>query len=425
MKSLWKWCTVVVVAVTVLGVLVGTPGGKAQDSGWTTQEIAAGQDATGKRLIAPDLDVVGDTVIVGYINQANQQAVVQVVGGKQAIVDEGTSFSAIRLRDIPREGGGWINCFVYVKLGDAGPEVWARCGESAGAEADFQFYTDPQRLSGEGNIAGQHSLQGDWSGNVDIAKDSANKVFYAVWAENYDTLKVAKTIDYKTWTPCGDLPDQSGSDVRFPTIYVDAKGRVYAGATQASGGPDVQVWVSYDGCTSWKGRFNVTSNSGFSDAAEFAVIGDTFYSSNDDTTTNPNNVDLNFAVCTVTESEGLANCQGTRAVVKDAAWARLKTDGKNLHLVGNNQGSTGYVDYCFSSDGGATWKGEAIPNSKPNNPGFRDPDFGIIVARNNIAVGGDGKVYVVWNTRVEGKSKIMLSTRSAPPAKEASATCAP
>jgi hypothetical protein len=212
--------------------------------------------------------------------------------------------------------------------------------------------------------------------------------------------------------------------VRFPTIYVDAKGRVYAGATQTAA-PDVQAWVSYDGCATWVGPTNVTHNSGFSDAPEFAVIGDKFYSANDDTTTNPNNVDINFSECDVTADAGLANCTGTRGIIKDAAWARMKTDGTNLHVVGNNQGATGYVDYCFSDDGGATWKGEAIPNSKPNNFGVRDPDFGIVISRNNIAVGGDGKVYVVWNTRGDGKSKIMLSVRSAPPAKAGAATCAP
>lgn len=419
MKSLWKWCTVAIIAVTVLSVLVGTPGGKAQDSGWTTITIVEGADSTGKRVITPDVMVVGGIPHVSYLDQAENKVWVAAVKadgtiGKLEVVNpdgraNGTAIAA----------SGKIGCVMWIQMGDAGPEVWTRC-----LNDKHEWLSDPVRLSTEGGIAGQHDLQGDWSNNIDNAA-APDGAIYAVWGENYDTLKAAKTTDGKTWEACGEMPNQSGSDIRFPTVYVDAKGRVYAGATQASGGPDVQAWVSYDGCASWKGRFNITNNGGFSDAAEFAVIGDTFYSANDDTTTNPNNVDLNFAVCKVTESEGLADCQGTRAVVKDAAWARLKTDGKNLHLVGNDQGSTGYVDYCFSSDGGATWKGEAIPNSKPNNPGFRDADFGIIIARNNIAVGNDGKVYVAWNTRVEGKSKIMLSMRSAPPAKEAAATCAP
>jgi hypothetical protein len=313
---------------------------------------------------------------------------------------------------------GKVGCVMWIQMGDAGPEVWTRC-----LNEKHEWLSDPVRLSTEGVIAGQHDLQGDWSNNIDNAA-APDGTLYAIWSENYDTLKVAKSTDGKEWKPCGDIPNQSGSDVRFPTIYVDAKGRVYAGATQTAA-PDVQAWVSYDGCATWKGPTNVTSNSGFSDAPEFAVIGDKFYSANDDTTTNPNNIDINFSECDVTADAGLANCTGTRAVIKDAGWARMKTDGKNLHLVGNNQGDTGYVSYCFSSDGGATWKGEAIPNSKPNNLAFRDPDFGIIIARNNIALSSDGRVYVVWNTIVEGKSKIILSVRSAPPATEAATTCAP
>lgn len=412
MKSL-KWCT-----VTLAIALFAVWGSQAQDSGWTTLTVAEGPDATGKRLITPDVMVVGGVVYVSYLDQGENKIWVAAVKPDGSIDKLEVANPDGRANGTAIADSGSVGCVLWIQLGDAGPEVWTRC-----LNDKHEWLSDPVRLSTEGVIAGQHDLQGDWSNNIDNTA-APDGTIYAIWSENYDTLKAAKSKDGKAWEACGDIPGQSGTDVRFPTIYVDAKGRVYAGATQTAA-PDVQAWVSYDGCASWKGRFNITNNGGFSDAAEFAVIGDTFYSSNDDTTTNPNNVDLNFAVCKVTESEGLADCQGTRAVVKDAAWARLKTDGKNLHLVGNNQGATGYVDYCFSDDGGATWKGEAIPNSKPNNLGFRDSDFGIIIARNNIAVSNDGKVYVVWNTRGEGKSKIMLSSRSAPPAKEGTAVCAP
>jgi hypothetical protein len=435
-KSLWKWCTVGVITVTVLSVLVGTPGGKAQDSGWTTQVIAEGPDASKQRVITPDIDVVGDWVIVGYIDQATDtvMAAVSNDGGqnftKFEIAKPGKRVIAISVGDVLLPDGTIKNCFDWIQLGDV-IEVWVVCllFKVEGGKVVGEPLGDPVRLSPEGVPAGQHDLQGDWTGNLDGARwqDPADKskfVFYEVWSENYDTLKAAKSTDGINWTPCGDIPNQSGTDVRFPTIYVDAKGRVYAGATQTAA-PDVQAWVSYDGCATWVGPTNVTSNSGFSDAPEFAVIGDKFYSANDDTTTNPNNVDINFSECDVTADAGLANCTGTRGIIKDAAWARMKTDGTNLHVVGNNQGATGYVDYCFSDDGGATWKGEAIPNSKPNNFGVRDPDFGIVISRNNIAVGGDGKVYIVWNTRGDGRSKIMLSVRSAPPAKAGAATCAP
>jgi hypothetical protein len=504
-KSLCKWCLVGVITVTVLSVLIGTPGGKAQDSGWTTQVIAEGPDASKQRVITPDVAAVGDFVAVSYIQQGGSSpdkvcvavlttAAFVVIATNKADVDyevngtKGTvaagqsakvavqpgqtvkvtakgdtnvtlSFLDQKEKEISRvekalKGGESLSekvpadivirgvCFdepervistsisayksqdgakVRICVGwiRQSLEVYQRCADVD----DLQWLSDPVLLSTAGTPAGQHDLQGDWSGNIDNAV-APDGTFYAVWSENYDTLKAAKSTDGINWTPCGDIPNQSGTDVRFPTIYVDAKGRVYAGATQTAA-PDVQAWVSYDGCATWVGPTNVTSNSGFSDAPEFAVIGDKFYSANDDTTTNPNNVDINFSECNVTANAGLANCTGTRGIIKDAAWARMKTDGTNLHVVGNNQGATGYVDYCFSDDGGATWKGEAIPNSKPNNFGVRDPDFGIVISRNNIAVGGDGKVYIVWNTRGDGRSKIMLSVRSAPPAKAGAATCAP
>ncbi len=419
MKSWWKWGAVTIAVVAGLGVLSGTPGGKAQDSAWTTQVIAEGADSAAKRVLHPDVMVANGIVHISYIDQAEDKVWVAAVKADGTIGRIEVASPGVRVNGSAIADSGKVGCVIWQQMGDAGPEVWTRC-----LNDKHEFLSDPIRLSEEGVIAGQHDLQGDWSPNLDNAA-APDGTIYAVWPENYETLKAAKSADGVKWEACGDIPDQTGVEVRYPTIYVDSKGRVYAGATQTKDPADVQVWVSYDGCATWKGPTNVTSNGGFSDAAEFAVIGDKFYSSNDDTTTNPNNVDLNFSVCDVTESEGLTNCQGTRAALKDAAWSRLKTDGKNLHLVGNDQGATGYVDYCFSDDGGATWKGEAIPNSKPNNPGFRDTDFGIIISRNNIAVSPDGKVYVAWNTRIEGKSKIMLSVRSAPPAKEGTATCAP
>ncbi|MEM2002097.1 MAG: hypothetical protein QXT77_05595 [Candidatus Methanomethylicaceae archaeon] len=443
MKSLWKWCAVGVIVVTVLSVLVGTPGGKAQDSGWTTQVLAEGADTAKNRVIYPDVavdsrfneDPTDDHIYVTYIDQAANTVwlLVSKKGGAPGSWEKfevtkptervnGTAVAVDSFKEFDKV------CVVWQQFGDAGPEVWQRCAEVRdGDKADVKWQSDPVRVSGEGLIAGQHDLQGDWSGSFDNYMWSTQDGFieYVIWTEDYTTLKAAKSKDGVTKESCGEFPDQDATFVRFPTIYVDAKGRVFAGATQTASPADVQVWVSYDQCATWKGPTNVTANAGFSDAPEFAVIGDKFYSDNDDTTTNPNNVDINFSECDVTPDAGLANCKGTRAIIKDAAWARMKVDEKgNLHVVGNNQGETGLVDYCFSSDGGATWKGEAIPNSKPNNPGFRDPDYGIIIARNNIAVDWPA-VYVVWNTRGEGKSKIMLSVRSAPPAKDAAATCAP
>lgn len=415
---LWRWCIVIGLAVFSLSLV-----GQTQQSGWTTETLAEGPNISKQRVIHPDVAVVGDKAYVSYVDQATDTVWLVLVGGeKVAVATPGKRVSGATIA-----AGMSSVCVGWEQLGDKGPEVWQRCAHVKLDEKALEWLSDPVRLSTEGVPAGQHklrdNLQDNWAGNHDnaIAPDGT---FYAVWSENYSILKAARSTDGVKWETCGDMTGQSGFDVRFPTIYVDGQGRVYAGAAQTTSTSDVQGWVSFDKCATWKGPTNITNNGGFSEAAEFAVIGDTFYSANDDSTANPDGFDLNVSVCDVTPN-GLANCQGTRAIYKDAAWARLKADGANLHLVGSDQGATGYVSYCFSSDGGATWKGEAIPNSKPNNPAFRDPDFGIIIARNNIALSSDGRVYVVWNTIVEGKSKIILSVRSAPPATEAATTCAP
>jgi hypothetical protein len=85
-----------VITVTVLSVLVGTPGGKAQDSGWTTQVLVEGADTSAKRVITPDVMVIGGAVHVSYLNQAENKVLVAAVKndgtvGKLEVVNPGTS----------------------------------------------------------------------------------------------------------------------------------------------------------------------------------------------------------------------------------------------------------------------------------------------------------------------------------------------
>lgn len=456
MKHLWQWGAAGAVIVLCLGLGIQAQ----QQSAWQTQILAAGADATGRRLLDPDIDVdslydndpANDHIYVTYIDQEADTGWLLISKNGSAgpferveVAKEATvKTTSVAVDTFPQLQEGkivpgtaefTIVCVNWQQLGDAGPEVWVRCARVADT---LEWLSDPIRLSTEGVIGGQHDLQGDWSGNEDcwISSFPTLRKFrvYCVWAENYDTLKVAVSTDGKTFTAAGDLPNQSGSDVRYPTIYeapcdpADPENPicpVYVATAQATGAPDIQVWESRDGGQTWNGPVNTTSNSGFSDAPGIVRVGNKIYGVNDETTTNPNNADVNFWTCDVTDA-GVENCFGTRALYKDGAFPQIDSDpdDNSLHVTAENIGGSGLVVYCYSTDGGATWLGDPIPGSNPNTVGVRHPDYGINVSRNRIRVDTPA-VYIVWMTRQGGQSRIMLSTRTTPPQGTPEATCAP
>lgn len=389
-NSLWKWCTVAMIAVVVLGW-----GSQAYQSAWTTKIVAEGPDASRQRVITPDIAVVGSNVYISYVEDA-AKTVWLVKGDRKVEVVKASG----RVMNTTVAASESLVCVDW-QQDDFG--IYQRCANAA----DLAWLSDPVLVSAQGVVAGQHDLQGEWSGGFDnaMAKDGTA---YMVWGENYDTLKAAKSTDGKTWAACGDIPNQPGDAVRYPTIYVDDQGTVWAGTAQANARPEIFVWMSTNGCADWKGPNNTSNNAGFSDAPGLARLGDKLYETNDDDTTNPNDADIHVNICAIT-GDGASGCE-TKVVLKGGGFPHIATDGKGLYVTSDNHAGGAY--YGYSCDAGANWAQDDIPNSRPNTYGVRDPDFGITIARSRIAA-ADGKVYVAWATRQEGKSRIMLSTRAA------------
>lgn len=389
-SSWWKWC--IVAAVTVIAIGWGS---QAYQSAWTTKIVAEGPDASRQRVITPDIAVVGSNVYISYVEDAAKT--VWLVKGDQKV-------------EVFKGGGRALNTSVAAsenrvcvawQQDDFG--IYQRCANAA----DLAWLSDPVLVSESGKVAGQHDLQGEWSGGFDNAM-AQDGTAYAVWGENYDTLKAAKSTDGKTWAACGDIPNQPGDAVRYPTVYVDDQGTVWAGAAQANARPDILVWMSTDGCASWNGPTNTSNNAGFSDAPGLARLGNKLYETNDDDTTNPDDADIHVNICNIT-ADGLSGCE-TKIVLKGGGFPHIATDGQGLYVNADNHAGGAY--YGYSCDAGASWVQDDIPNSRPSAYGVRDPDFGITFARSRIAAAA-GTVYVVWATRQEGKSRIMLSTRAA------------
>lgn len=281
------------------------------------------------------------------------------------------------------------------------------------------------------------------SGNLDNVVQSLGQgqsLSYIIWSEDSVRLKVMRSQDGISWVKCADLPNQSGVDVRMPTIYVDLTNNIIWVATaELTTYSDIKVWYSTNRCTSWNGPANATMNSGFSDGPGLARLGNNLYIVNDDSTTaqaNPgrgiSNADINLSVCDLQGTQPV-NCTGTRAVYKNAGFPQIIASDGDLHLVsgqwqagrGITTGTYGLVVYCVSQDGGQTWKGDPIPDSSPNAVWVNSLDFGYMVSRNRIAVDQQQGVYIVWATSQEGKSQIMLSTRNTLPTGTPSTVCAP
>lgn len=397
--------------VTVLSVLVGTPGGKAQDSKWVAQMLAEGPDASGQRVITPDIATAGDNVYVSYISQSEKKVWLLISRAKGAegswqrevVADPGakvisSTVTAAAVSD------GHIVCISW-QQDDFG--VYQRCAKIT-ADA-VEWLGDPALVSTEGEIAGQHDLNGDWGGNLDNTSwaDGGSFIIYMTWAESYNTLKAAKSTDGVNWQACGDIPDQPGDSVRYPTIYADSTGTVWVATAQANSKPEILVWMSKDQCASWKGPTNTSSNGGFSDAPGIVRLKDKIYEVNDDDTTNPQDADIHLNICDVTD-EGAANCQPNRVLLKNGGFPNIATDGKGLYVTADAH-ETRRPFYIYSCDAGENWGRDDLPVTS-GQVFIRDADFGINYSRVRIAAGTEN-VYMVWFDRGDGKSRIWLGLR--------------
>lgn len=390
--ALWKWFIALVVVGFVLSL-----NGQAYQSAWTSKIVAEGPDSSKKRVITPDIAVVEKNVYVAYIEDETSTVVLLVSN------DGGANFTKV---EVAKPGKRVMSATVAASANricvawqDADFTIQSRCRSGA------DWLSDALQVSTSGATAGQHDFQGEWSGGLDNAL-AADGTAYTVWVENMETFKAAKSADGKAWAVCGDIPDQPGNATRYPTVYVDGKGTVWAGTATTDAKPEILVWMSADGCASWKGPTNVSNNSGFSDAPGLARIGDKLFEVNDDDTTNPNDADILLHTCDAT-AEGAANCKQAAILLKNGGFPHIATDGKGLYVTADNH-QTKKPLYNYSCDAGVTW----TPGEAPQTSGqvfIRDPDFGVTYSRVRIAVGDD--VHLIWFDRAEGKSRIWIATR--------------
>jgi hypothetical protein len=323
-------------------------------------------------------------------------------------------------------------CVDWEELGEESGvhEVWQACWEKPLDNDKAPKYV--WRWSTEGVIAGQANGAGwqEFGFNFDNAftpPGLPEKKLYAVWSENYDTLKAARVVfptplpaDLPQVQPCGDFPKLPIPEPpnRYPTIHVDKDGGVWVAVGDVSYPPGPNVWVYYssDQCASWKGPVDMTPTGLFSDMGGIVRLGDKIYAVYDeDEGAAPGTADINVTTCAVAkDSEGKvigvdpATC--VRGIVhRDGGFPHIATDGTGLY-VASYDGNANAVRFSYSCDAGGTWNPLDIPNRW--NSGYRDPDFGAVLSRVKVAV--DQFVYVVWFWRSEGKSNIMLGTLPKP-----------
>jgi hypothetical protein len=408
-KSLWKWAILVIVAISVVSFV----GSQAQQAGWSTQQVAQGADAANKRVVTPDVAVGPDgAVYVSWINQAEQSVnlakyvtgqdpqTVQIVRDNAVV---GTTVAA----------GNTLVCVAWEELG-ADFEIWQSCWQTA----NLSPVGNPVQLStggaaGQANGAGWGEFGFNFDNTIATTTNGPDKI-YAIWVEEYATPKAAWSNDGINWQPCGDIPD-SNEVVRYPTIYVDSTGRVWAAIADIQGpppGPDIFVWFSDDQCASWQPqtKFNLTPTGLYSDGPGIVRLGDKLYEVNDDDAgAAPQTADIHLYTCDITAS-GLENCRRT-VVHQDGGFPHIATDGKGLYVTSFPSTSASTVKYSYSCDAGQTWTAADVPGSA-HLQAFRHSDFGAVVQRTRIATSaGSPNVYIVWGTRGGGQSSIMLGTR--------------
>jgi predicted Rdx family selenoprotein len=405
-------------------------GSQAQPA-WLIQSVAQGPDTARQRVIEPDVAVQSyenfDIVYISYIDQAQNAIVLLAIKVWQE--DGQTKTEQIAKTALAPGTGRVIGttvavddvlvCVDWEELSDNSGvhEVWQACWEKPLENNKAPKY-GPWQWSTPGVIAGQANGAGweEFGFNFDNAftpPGLPEKKLYAVWSENYDTLKAAKVVfpsplpaDLPKVQPCGDFPKLPIPEPpnRYPTIHVDKDGGVWVAVGDVSYPPGPNVWVYYssDQCASWKGPVDMTPTGLFSDMGGIVRLGDKIYAVYDeDEGAAPGTADINVTSCDVT-SDGPANC--VRGIVhRDGGFPHIATDGTGLY-VASYDGNANAVRFSYSCDAGGKWNPLDIPNKW--NSGYRDPDFGAVLSRVKVTV--DHFVYVVWFWRSQGKSNIML-----------------
>ncbi|MCI2429240.1 glycoside hydrolase [Candidatus Acetothermia bacterium] len=412
-SSLWKWTALTSVAIMVPLVLVVsafflTSGNMAQgQTGWTISTVAEG-GLSGKLVYNPDIAVDdGGAIYVAWADQRENKDVFLSLStdggaswGKAINVSNNSGLSM--QPDIHAVGKG-IVCLAWQDDSGGAMDIWARCSADGGAT----WLSDPVNVSNSPSPSGQHDLQGEWDGNLDIAINASPActtngfpTVYVVFTDDFEKLRFSVSKDGKSWQAAADLPGSSGL-VRFPSAYVAATGVNYVAANDAGASPDVRVWRSTDCAATWSDPANASSNAGFSDAGQLAAIGDNVWVVYDDTTgAAPGDADNRIAT-----SPDRGASWSEKLLVAKGAFPDIATDGKNLYVVYDSLGGAAparSVGALCSTDQAANWKQINIDESAPARVQFRH-DYGINTSVPYVAADSAGNVYVTWMIRVAGQ----------------------
>lgn len=405
-RLVWKW----VVLVGVVFCL--SLGGQAQETSWQSVVIAEAGFQSGDLVYNSDLAVAPDgTVYVVWADIAGDIFLSVVPPGETLQPGAPINVSEGAGGDWPvapavSVGGGRL-CIVWEGWDDFGGDIFARCSDD-GAQT---WLSPSTKVAQTDAPSGQHELQGEWDGNVDVFVD-AQKSVYVAWLEDFSKLVWSKSEDGQTFSEFQTVLE-TFDFLRWPHWAQGPDGILYLAYTLAFSNDDADVYFfkTSDGGATWEGPIQVTSNPGFSDAPEWAFVNNSIYNVNDDT----DGAAPDSANILLTVSQDGGQTWGTSVTIAaDGAFPSIATDGKNLYvsfssIVGDEQ--TGFV--C-STDGGATWKREDIPDSGPNFVFLSLRGPGVDASEVAMAVDAQGNVYVAWarGSRALGQSQIMVAKRT-------------
>ncbi|MCS6936935.1 MAG: glycoside hydrolase [Candidatus Bipolaricaulota bacterium] len=356
-------------------------------------KIASGGWGRNRFVINPDVKVLGNTAYVAYANnypggdiivakvenatspqvQITPVAVAQTQGPS---IEPSLAAKGNKLCVAWQEGIAGTNWDIWVSCSNDGAQTWSQ----------------PVNVSNNDTASGWITLftGDDWAGNlwIEMSKDGQN--IYVVWSELEDE-KMFLSVSNDGGRSFSAPQELKSNEIlpRFPFLkLLDAEDTpaafkdklLLAWADGMNDFGDIYVSFSADGGKTFSDPVKATDNPGFSDAVECAVSGDSLLCVNDDTTTNPDNADINLTVSTDGKS-----WSGTRAILKDGAFPTIGSKGRNVYVAAENiaDGGTGVI-LTYSTDAGKTFAPRLVI---PNTTGpFDEPQ---------MAIGDDGTVYIV------------------------------
>jgi hypothetical protein len=343
-RVLWKW--------SVLGAVLLCVGwsSQAQQSGWQSVVIAEAGFSSGDLVYNSDLAVASDgTAYVVWADLGGDIMLSVVPPGETLQPGSPINVSQGAGGDWPVApavslGGGRL-CVVWEGWDDLGGDIFIRCSDD-GAQT---WLSPPVRVAETDAASGQHELQGEWDGDVDVFVDS-QKTVYVAWFEDFSKLVWSKSTDGQTFSEFQTLLE-TFDFLRWPHWAQGPGGTLYLAYALAVSNDEADVYFfkTSDGGATWEGPTQVTKNPGFSDAPEWAFINNTIYNVNDDTEQAPDSADIMLTV----SPDGGVTWNPSVVIAKDGAFPSIATDGKNLYVSFSSIVEEEQTGFVCSTDGGA------------------------------------------------------------------------